>query len=147
MKPTIPPLSRRLFAEFLGTAMLVMAVIGSGIMASTLSPDDVGLQLLENAVATGAALVAIILAVGPVSGAHLNPVVSLADYFLKGLGEPDLACVRGGPVRGRGLRGGDRQPDVRLAGGRAVDHVRAVRLRCGWRRSVATFGLLLVIFG
>ena len=58
---------RRLLGEFLGTAFLVTAVIGSGIMASRLSPNDVGLQLLENAAATAAALVAIILAIGPVS--------------------------------------------------------------------------------
>ncbi len=72
------PLSRRALAEFVGTAMLLAAVIGAGIAAERLSPDDVGLQLLENA-ATAAALVAILLAVGLVSGAHLNPVVTLAD--------------------------------------------------------------------
>jgi glycerol uptake facilitator-like aquaporin len=75
-------LGRRLFAEALGTGLLVTAVIGSGIAAASLSPDDVGLELLENAVATAAALAVIILLVGPVSGAHLNPVVSLADWWL-----------------------------------------------------------------
>ncbi len=69
------PLVRRAFAEALGTGLLVLAVVGSGIAAERLSPGDVGLQLLENAAATAAALVAIILAVGPVSGAHLNPAV------------------------------------------------------------------------
>ncbi|WIN00213.1 MIP/aquaporin family protein [Actinoplanes oblitus] len=73
---------RRLLAEFLGTALLVTAVVGSGIMATTLSPDDVGLQLLENSVATAFALGALILTFGPVSGAHFNPVVSAADWFL-----------------------------------------------------------------
>src|SRR3954467_8126073 len=73
---------RRLLAEFAGTALLVTAVVGSGIMATTLSPDDVGLQLLENAVATAFALGALILTFGPVSGAHFNPVVSAADWFL-----------------------------------------------------------------
>ncbi|WP_238490572.1 aquaporin [Actinoplanes flavus] len=73
---------RRLFAEFLGTALLVTAVVGSGIMAATLSPDDVGLQLLENSVATAFALGALILTFGPISGAHFNPVVSAADWFL-----------------------------------------------------------------
>jgi glycerol uptake facilitator-like aquaporin len=73
---------RRLLAEFLGTALLVTAVVGSGIMASELSPDDVGLQLLQNSVATAFALGALILTFGPVSGAHFNPVVSAADWFL-----------------------------------------------------------------
>src|SRR5689334_24002885 len=62
--------------------MLVTAVVGSGIMAVTLSPDDIGLQLLENSVATALALGALILTFGPVSGAHLNPAVSAADWFL-----------------------------------------------------------------
>jgi arsenate reductase len=75
-------LSRRLLGEFAGTALLVTAVVGSGVMASTLSPNDVGLQLLENSVATAFALGALILTFGPVSGAHFNPVVSAADWFL-----------------------------------------------------------------
>ncbi|HWS37630.1 MAG TPA: aquaporin [Actinoplanes sp.] len=73
---------RRLLAEFLGTALLVTSVVGSGIMAVELSPDDVGLQLLQNSVATAFALGALILTFGPVSGAHFNPVVSAADWFL-----------------------------------------------------------------
>jgi arsenate reductase len=73
---------RRLLAEFVGTALLVTAVVGSGVMATTLSPDDVGLQLLQNSVATAFALGALILTFGPVSGAHFNPVVSAADWFL-----------------------------------------------------------------
>jgi arsenate reductase len=73
-----PDLARRAAAEAVGTGLLVLAVVGSGIAATRLSPDDVGLQLLENAVATAAALVAIILTLGSVSGAHLNPVVTLA---------------------------------------------------------------------
>jgi glycerol uptake facilitator-like aquaporin len=87
---------RRLLAEFLGTALLVTAVVGSGIMASKLSPNDVGLQLLQNSVATAFALGALILTFGPVSGAHFNPVVSAADWFLgrrfgTGLSGTDLA--------------------------------------------------------
>ncbi|MEU4689716.1 MIP/aquaporin family protein [Actinoplanes sp. NPDC023714] len=74
--------ARRLLAEFLGTALLVTAVVGSGIMAATLSPGDAGLQLLENAVATAFALAVLILIFGPVSGAHFNPVVTAADWFL-----------------------------------------------------------------
>jgi glycerol uptake facilitator-like aquaporin len=73
---------RRLFAEYLGTALLVAAVVGSGIMASRLSPNDIGIQLLENSIATMLALAVLILALGPVSGAHFNPVVTLADWFL-----------------------------------------------------------------
>jgi arsenate reductase len=80
MTPSAP--WRRFLAEFVGTALLVTAVVGSGVMATTLSPHDVGLQLLENSVATALALGALILMFGPVSGAHFNPVVSAADWFL-----------------------------------------------------------------
>ncbi|GAA4591759.1 aquaglyceroporin AqpS [Planotetraspora phitsanulokensis] len=76
-----PGLARRAFAEFLGTGLLVTVVIGSGIMAVRLSPD-VGVQLLANSAATAAALPVIIVLVGPVSGAHLNPMVSLVDWLL-----------------------------------------------------------------
>jgi glycerol uptake facilitator-like aquaporin len=72
-------LTRRLVAEALGTGLLVVAVVGSGIMASRLSPDDTGLQLLENAAATAGALIALIWMLGAVSGAHFNPVVTLVD--------------------------------------------------------------------
>ncbi|WP_233412518.1 aquaporin [Nucisporomicrobium flavum] len=87
---------RRLLAEFVGTALLVAAVVGSGIMATTLSPGDVGLQLLQNSVATAFALGALILTFGPISGAHFNPVVSAADWWLgrrhgTGLTASDLA--------------------------------------------------------
>ncbi len=75
-------LRRRLTAEFLGTALLVTVVVGSGIAAQRLSPNDVGLQLLENSIATALGLTVLILAFGPVSGAHFNPVVSAADWLL-----------------------------------------------------------------
>ena len=78
-------LLRRGLAELIGTAFLLMAVVGSGIAAQSLSPNDVGLALLENAVATGGALVAIILGVGSASGAHLNPIVSCVDALFGGL--------------------------------------------------------------
>lgn len=87
-------LRRRLLAEFTGTALLVTAVVGSGIMAAALSPDDIGLQLLENSVATAFALGTLILIFGPVSGAHFNPVVSAADWFV-------------GRRAGTGLTGGE----------------------------------------
>jgi len=80
--PDVPPLPRRLFAELLGTALLVAVVVGSGIAAETLSPGDVGLQLLQNSTATVLGLTVLILMFGPVSGAHFNPVVSLADWFV-----------------------------------------------------------------
>src|SRR6476620_5498343 len=76
------PLPRRLLAEFTGTALLVTVVVGSGIAAQRLSPGEVGLQLLENSTATVFGLAVLILVFGPVSGAHFNPVVSAADWFL-----------------------------------------------------------------
>jgi arsenate reductase len=77
--PRTIPLPRRLLAEFIGSAFLLIAVVGSGIMASRLSSGDVGLQLLENAAATGAALIALILMFGGLSGAHFNPIVTVVD--------------------------------------------------------------------
>lgn len=73
--------ARRLGAELLGTGVLVAAVVGSGIMAQRLSPDDVGLQLLENVGATVLALAVLVVVLGPVSGAHLNPAVTLAEAW------------------------------------------------------------------
>jgi arsenate reductase len=78
-------LSRRLVAEFLGSAFLAAIVVGSGIAAQRLSPGDVGLELFENAAATAAGLFAIILMFGPVSGGHFNPVVSFVDAAFGGL--------------------------------------------------------------
>ncbi len=86
------PLARQSLAEFLGSAGLVTVVIGSGIAAQRLSPEDVGLQLLENAIATGAGLVALILAFGPASGGHFNPVVTLADRFFGGVTNRQVAA-------------------------------------------------------
>ncbi len=82
VKPGPVPLHRRLVAEFLGTALLVTVVVGSGIAAAALSPSDVGLQLLENSTATALGLAVLILIFGPVSGAHFNPVVSAVDWLL-----------------------------------------------------------------
>jgi arsenate reductase len=73
---------RRLLAEFVGTGLLVTAVAGSGVMAARLSPLDTGLELLENSIATMLALTVLILILGPVSGAHFNPVVSAVDWWL-----------------------------------------------------------------
>ena len=82
VKPEPPPLHRRLLAELLGTGLLVTVVVGSGIAAEALSPADVGLQLLENSLATALGLAVLILVFGPVSGAHFNPVVSVVDWLL-----------------------------------------------------------------
>lgn len=80
-EPSIP-YSSRLLAEGLGSAFLVLAVIGSGIMAETLSPNDVGLQLFENAAATAGALIGLIIMFATVSGAHFNPAVTLVDRLM-----------------------------------------------------------------
>lgn len=80
-----PSLSARLAAECIGTAFLVAAVVGSGIMAERLAGGNAALALLANTIATGAALLALVLTFGPISGAHLNPVVSLADAMEGGL--------------------------------------------------------------
>ena len=77
-----PPLARRLLAELLGTALLVTVVVGSGIAAQRLSPSDVGLQLWRTPPPPVLGLTVLILLFGPVSGAHFNPVVSLADWLL-----------------------------------------------------------------
>jgi glycerol uptake facilitator-like aquaporin len=78
-------LARRSVAEFFGTAFLVAAVVGSGVMGDRLSGGNVALALLANTVASGAALVALLFAFGPISGAHLNPVVTVVDAFEGGL--------------------------------------------------------------
>jgi arsenate reductase len=78
-------LGRRVTAEGVGTGLLVAVVVGSGIFAQRLSPGDAGLQLLENSTATAGGLVALILAFGSVSGAHFNPVVTLADRAFGGM--------------------------------------------------------------
>ena len=80
---TPPSLSKRVVAEMLGTALLVAAVVGSGIMGENLSAGNVAIALLANTLATGAALVALILTFGPISGAHLNPVVTLGMAMRK----------------------------------------------------------------
>jgi glycerol uptake facilitator-like aquaporin len=82
MKSSLPA---RLAAEFLGTAFLIAAVIGSGIMGERLSSGNVAIALLANTIATGAALVALILTFGPISGAHLNPAVTLSDAIERGI--------------------------------------------------------------
>jgi glycerol uptake facilitator-like aquaporin len=136
--------SRKLLAEFLGSALLAALVIGSGIAAQRLSADT-GLQLLENAAATAAGLYAIILVFGPISGGHFNPVVSFADAALGGLPwrhalaylpAQVLGCVAGAVLANLMF---DLDP-VSIA---TTDRATAAH---GVAEVVATAGLLLVIF-
>ena len=120
-------LGRQALAEFLGSAGLVTVVVGSGIAAQRLSPDDVGLQLLENALATGAGLVALILAFGPVSGGHFNPVVTLADRFFGGVTNRQVAVYLPAQVVGGAVGA--------VVGGAVVVMARTSRARGVWRRS------------
>ncbi len=139
-----PPLPRRLFAEFLGSAFLAALVIGSGIAAQQLS-DDVGLRLLENSAATAAGLFAIILMFGPVSGGHFNPVVSLVDAAFGGLSRRDaLAYIPaqiGGCIVGAIAANGM----FALSAVSISTHHRASPAHL-FAEVIATLGLLLVIF-
>jgi glycerol uptake facilitator-like aquaporin len=92
-------LSRRLFAEALGTALLVATVVGSGIMAETLT-KDVGLALLGNTIPTGAILVVLITILGPISGAHFNPAVTLVFWLRREFSLRDAGCYIGAQVVG-----------------------------------------------
>jgi glycerol uptake facilitator-like aquaporin len=141
----MPPLGRRLFAEFLGSAFLAALVIGSGIAAAQLSPGDTGLALLENAAATAAGLFAIILMFGPVSGGHFNPVVSLVDAAFGGLSRRDAAayipaqlagCITGAVVANAMFA---------LSAISISTHHRASPAHL-FAEVVATLGLILVIF-
>jgi glycerol uptake facilitator-like aquaporin len=137
---------RRAATEALGTAFLLMAVVGSGIMGERLSGGNMGLALLANSVATGAALVALILALGPLSGAHFNPVVTLAD------------AVQGG-IAWREVPGYIFAQIIGAFGGVAAAHLMfglplffaSHHARNGsallWSEFIATFGLLATIRG
>lgn len=136
---------RRLAAELLGSTFLAAIVIGSGIAAQRLSPGDPGLELLENAAATGAGLFAVILMFGPVSGAHYNPLVSLLDAAFGGLRWRDAFAYV--PVQVAGCVTGAVLANLMFAGA-------AVSISTRHRASgphflaevLATFGLLVVIF-
>jgi len=138
-------LFRRLLAEFVGTGFLLAGVVGSGIMAQRLSTDP-GLQLLQNGLATAAVLVAIILALGPVSGAHLNPAVTIADWAFGGVGGREAAGYVGSQFAGgvAGVMAANLMFDLPAIEIAATDRS-GVHL---WgAETVATLGLLLVIFG
>jgi glycerol uptake facilitator-like aquaporin len=139
-------LARRATAEAVGTGFLVAVVVGSGIFAQRLSPDDVGLQLLENSIATGAGLVALILAFGSVSGAHFNPVVSLVDRLLGGLSTRETLVYVPAQVVGACAGAVVANLMFELPAVNVSDHVRSSGgLWLG--EVVATFGLVMVILG
>jgi arsenate reductase len=139
-------LARRATAEAVGTAFLVAIVIGSGIAAQRLSPGDVGLQLLESSTATGAGLVALILAFGPVSGGHFNPVVTLADRLLGGLSTRASCAYTAAQIVGGCVGAVVANLMFNLPAVNASTHTRSSgALWLG--EFVATLGLLLVIFG
>jgi glycerol uptake facilitator-like aquaporin len=93
-------LPRRVTAEFVGTAFLVAGVVGSGIMGERLAGGNVAVALLANTIATGAALVALISTFGPISGAHLNPAVTIADAFEGGLPWREVSAYVGAQITG-----------------------------------------------
>ena len=140
------PLHRRLVAEAIGSAMLLAAVVGSGIMGERLAAGNVAVALLANSIATGGALVALILTFGPISGAHFNPAVTLAIAWEKGIGWRDavayLIVQIGGAFAGVAI--------AHLMFGLplffASQHVRQGRSQL-LAEFVATFGLLAVIAG
>jgi glycerol uptake facilitator-like aquaporin len=136
---------RRLLAELIGSAFLAAVVIGSGIAAQRLSPGDTGLELLENAAATAAGLYAIILMLGPVSGGHFNPVVSVADAALGGLSWRDAAAYVAAQVAG--CTGGAVVANLMFASA-AVSISARHRISPAHFLSevIATLGLVLVIF-
>jgi len=141
-----PSLARRAVAEALGTAFLLIAVVGSGIAAQRLSPHDTGLALLENAIATGAALVAIILALGPISGAHLNCAVSAVDAALGGLRARELGVYCAAQLCG-GIAGTVVANAMYGLVPVTVSHHARGGAGVLLAECVATFGLLLVIAG
>jgi glycerol uptake facilitator-like aquaporin len=140
-----PPLARRLLAELLGSAFLAALVIGSGIAAQTLSPGDVGLQLLENALATAAGLATIILMFGPVSGGHFNPVVSLADASFGGISVRDALAYIPAQIAGCVLGAVAANAMFALSAISISTHHRASSAHL-LSEAIATAGLLLVIF-
>jgi glycerol uptake facilitator-like aquaporin len=141
-----PSLARRLAAEFIGTAFLVAAVVGSGIMAERLAGGNVALALLANTIATRAALVALILAFGPVSGAHFNPAVSFADALERGLRFAEAGAYMAVQICG-GILG--TLIAHRMFGLTFISISRHARSGPSqiFSEFIATFGLLCVIWG
>lgn len=141
----IPIDYRKPVAEFLGTGFLVAGVVGSGIMAETLS-DDVGVQLLANAFATAGVLFAIILAFGPISGAHFNPVVSLAERARRMLTTGELLVYSAAQISGgvAGAMAANVMFDLAIVD---ISDKDRSGLHLVFSEGIATVGLLLVIYG
>src|SRR5688500_506842 len=138
-------LARRAAAEALGSALLLATVVGSGIMAERLCADD-GLALLANSLATGAGLVALILAFGPVSGAHFNPAVTLADAWQGGVRWRDVPMYVAAQTAGAFAGVATANLMFELPVFFASRKVRAGGAQL-FSEFVATFGLLAVIWG
>jgi glycerol uptake facilitator-like aquaporin len=138
-------LARKMFAEYLGSLLLATIVIGSGIAAQTLSPHAIGLELLENAAATGVGLYVLIVTFGPISGAHFNPVISFVDALFDGISWRSawfyLVAQVAGCVSGAVLAN---LMFSRSAISLSTDHRGSVAH--GLSEVVATAGLVLVIF-
>jgi arsenate reductase len=141
-----PSLGRRATAEAVGTGLLVAVVVGSGIFAQRLSPNDTGLQLLENSIATAGGLVALILAFGSVSGAHFNPVVTLADRCFGGMSTREALVYVPAQIVGGCVGAVVANLMFDLDAINLSTHVRSgAPIWLG--EVVATFGLIIVILG
>lgn len=140
------PLAKRLVAEAVGTAMLLAAVVGSGIMGERLAAGNMGIALLANSIATGGALVALILIFGPISGAHFNPVVTLADAWQGGLSWREVPAYLAVQVTGAFVGVGAAHLMFGLPLFFASKHVRSGGSQI-LSEFIATFGLLAVIRG
>ena len=143
---TRPSLARRLAAESVGTAMLLATVVGSGIMAERLAGGNVAVALLANTLATAAALVALILTFGPISGAHFNPAVTLADAWQGGIGWSDVLPYVVAQVVGAYAGVATAHVMFELPLFFVSQHVRSGPAQM-FSEFVATFGLLAVIWG
>lgn len=139
-------LARRAVAEAVGTGLLLATVVGSGIMGERLAGGNVAVALLANTLATGAALVALILTFGPISGAHFNPAVTLADAWQGGIGWPDVLPYVGSQVVGAFAGVAAAHVMFELPVFFASQHARS-GLAQMFSEFVATFGLLAVIWG
>jgi glycerol uptake facilitator-like aquaporin/protein-tyrosine-phosphatase len=139
-------LGRRAAAEFAGTCLLVAAVIGSGIMGERLASGNVAVALLANTIATGAALVALILAFGPISGAHLNPAVTLCDAMERGVSWGDAAVYVVAQITGGIAGAAIAHLMFRLPLFSYSQHARHGGAQV-FSEFVATFGLMAVIWG
>jgi len=141
-----PSLGRRLAAEAVGTALLLSTVVGSGIMGERLAGGSVGLALLANTLATGAALVSLILTFGPISGAHFNPAVTLSAAWERGLSWQDAPRYVGAQLVGAMVGVLVAHAMFELSPFSFSQHARAGSAQV-FSEYVATFGLVSVIWG